>query len=50
MEILHRMWVDVVHYTQANFQLGGPYGLPSLAGAMIVAWVLCLPPPLRGTR
>ena len=38
MEILHRMWVDVVHYTQANFQLGGPYGLPSLVGAMIVAW------------
>ena len=38
MEILHLIWIDIAHYTQANFQFGGPYGLPSLVGAMIVAW------------
>jgi sterol desaturase/sphingolipid hydroxylase (fatty acid hydroxylase superfamily) len=38
MEVVQRLLAAVVHYTQANFQPGGPYGLPSLAGTTIVVF------------
>ncbi len=38
MEFIQKLLTDDLHYAEANFQPGGPYGLPSLACTLLVAW------------